>query len=106
MKPKLKPGQEYTGYVDGLMFYEGPQGSSYYYKFKIDGRTIEGSCETTSIRAAEARLDALKTEAREQRKRGELPRYRQPTLREAYAAWSEEMEEKATAAHLRIVNSY
>jgi len=100
------PSEEGTGYVDGLRLHVGVDTSSYYYKFKVAKKTIEGSCETTSLREARQRLEELKAEARKKHRRHELPRFTQPTLREAYEAWAEEMEEKATAAHLRSVKSY
>lgn len=101
-----KATEEPQGFVDGLKWHEGPQGGVYYYQAKICGQVYRGSTDTRDIRDARAFLDALRTEVREKAKRGEISRLSLPRLEQIYDLWAAEMAPKASAAHLRSVDSY
>lgn len=95
-----------TGYKQGLKLYDGPRGKVYYYKFKFGGEVLEGSTGCQGLREAKAYMEALKTDLREKKKRGEFFRASMPKLSAVYQAWTDEMKTKATPGHLRSVRTY
>jgi integrase len=98
-----KTTESVVGWVDGLRLRHGVRGDSYYYKINHQGETLEGSLRTSSLREARAKLEAMRTNLREEAaiRPGEIP-----ILSATYKAWVAEMEATATAGHLRSVDSY
>lgn len=105
-KKPNKSGTWVGGWVDGLRLRRGVKSDSYYYKFKFEKETIEGSFGTDSLREARAKLESIKTKLREKVAREIIRPGVIPTLSAIYRAWVVEMEATASAGHLRSVDCY
>lgn len=88
------------GYKNGLRLREGPRGAVWYYKFKFQGETYHGSTGESSLKAAKAFLERLRTELREDAKRYKLSRLSLPCLKSIWEDWLEANTTTFSPAHV------